>query len=98
MMGQRRRFSQEEKLAILREAGLSKITEVLHKYNLSYSVFHRWRRQFAPGTEYKPKAAARKEDPKIKSLTEENELLKKIIESQAVLLGLKAEQQKRNSS
>lgn len=98
MTDQRRRFSYEEKMQILQEARQSKIMEILHKYNLSYSVFHRWRKQYSADAEGKPKTPDRKMDAKMKELAEENALLKKIIESQASLLELKEELQKRNSS
>jgi len=41
----RRKFSQDEKQAILEEAHHRGITTVLREHKLSYSVFSRWKEQ-----------------------------------------------------
>jgi transposase-like protein len=45
----RRSFSAEEKLAIIHEADQFGATQTLRKYNLSHSVFRRWKDSFNHG-------------------------------------------------
>ena len=86
----RRKFSEDQKHVILKEASQKGISVVLREYSLSYSVFSRWKKQLT----------ADKKEPKsnyrilqeIKDLVTENERLKKIIANQAVLLELKEEE------
>jgi putative transposase len=89
---QRRTFSDEEKLKVLREAGQQGITIVLRQYKISYSVFTRWKQYFL----------LQGIDPigiktEVKNLREENTRLKKIIADLALSLELKDEELKRVS-
>jgi putative transposase len=93
MPAQRRRFTLEEKLEILQEAKQSGITAILRKHNLSYSVFHRWKDKLMQGAKNDlPKSLQENLRGRLKELVEENNLLKKIIANQAVLLELKEEE------
>jgi putative transposase len=83
MAAKRRSFSTEEKILILQEAAQSGISNTLNRHNLSYSVFSRWRQQMK---ERKDLSSTSKISAEIKSLKEENTLLKKIIANQALEL------------
>jgi putative transposase len=64
-----RRFTLQEKLAILEEAEKIGTTPTIRKHDLSHSVFLRWRNQFK-------KAAA---NPEVRTLRLEIEKLKETI-------------------
>jgi putative transposase len=90
MAAQRRKFSDEEKLNILHQAGQKGTSNILRHYNISYSVFARWKHSFQKkGID--PTAA--KSEATI--LFEENSRLKKIIAEQALSIELKDEELKR---
>jgi putative transposase len=93
MAAQRRKFSDEEKLNILHQAGQKGTSNILRHYNVSYSVFARWKKTFQKqGID--PMAA--KSETTI--LTEEDGRLKKIIAEQALFLELKDEELRRLNS
>ena len=83
-MAQRRKFTDEEKLNVLIQAGQSGVTNVLRHYNISYSIFARWKQSFLKkGID--PFSSTNEN----KSLLEENMRLKKIIADQAISLEMK---------
>jgi putative transposase len=87
----RRQFSAEQKLVILNEAEHQGVTQTLRKYNLSHSVFLRWKNQFNSGGSSSLKPQYNKVDPELRALQEENARLKKIIGNQALELEFKTE-------
>jgi putative transposase len=89
-MTQRRKFTDEEKLNVLIQAGQNGVSNVLRHYNISYSIFARWKQSFQKkGID--PLSANTGNKP----LLEENLRLKKIIADQALLLEMKDEELKR---
>jgi putative transposase len=96
MSASRRKFTDEEKLEILRQASQSGITEVLRKHNLSYSVFTRWKQKFIEQSFIS--GGAHFTSTEMKLLQEENSRLKRIIADQALALELKNEELRRLSS
>jgi len=93
MAAQRRKFSDEEKLNILHQAGQKGTSNILRHYNISYSVFARWKKNYQKkGID--PTAA--KSETMI--LAEENSRLKKIIAEQALSIELKDEELRRLTS
>lgn len=93
MAAQRRKFSDEEKLNVLQQAGQQGVSNILRHYNISYSVFARWKQSFRE----------RGIDPigsktETKLLMEENARLKKIIADLALSLELKNEELNRMHS
>ena len=98
MATNRRKFNEEQKLHILGEAGQEGITQTLRKYNISHSVFHRWKRQFNTGGSTGLKPQYNKADPEKKALEIENARLKKIIANQALELEFKTELLKKADS
>ena len=93
MAAQRRKFSDEEKLNILHQAGQKGTSNILRHYNISYSVFARWKKSFQKkGLD---PTAVKSESV---MLAEENGRLKKIIAEQALSIELKEEELRRISS
>ena len=76
MTTSRRRFTIQEKLAILEEADKNGTMTTIRKHNLSHDVFLRWRHQFK-------KSAA---NPEVRALQLEIEKLKETIAQQALKL------------
>lgn len=89
MPAQRRKFNLEEKMNILQEAMQMGVTAVLHKYNLSYSVFYRWKQKMTEdrGTVKRSSSSSSRDD--IKAILEENAMLKKIVANLALELEMK---------
>lgn len=89
----RRKFTTEDKLDILQQASQLGITNILRKYNLSYSVFSRWKQQLTDRSTSGSNNAQDYTD--ILVLKDENVRLKKIIADQALAIELKNEELKR---
>lgn len=91
MKRERRSFSPEDRLAIVQEGQREGTTATCRKYNLSPSLFAKWRSKYlAKGVEgLKP--AYPRVDPAIRALEEENERLKRIIARQALEIEVKSE-------
>jgi putative transposase len=89
----RRRFTDDEKHAILAEASKRGIIVVLREHKLSYSVYSRWKEKFQI-QEAPEKKSIYKIMQEIKNLTIENERLKRIIANQALEIQIKSEKLK----
>lgn len=97
MAGIRRKFTEEQKLAILEEARGNGVNAVLRKHRLSYSAFSRWRLQLAFETVSGSKAASRFEaSNELNHYKLENQMLRKIVAEQALELLRKEEEWKKN--
>jgi putative transposase len=93
---QRRKFSDDQKLSILKEAEAIGVTAVLRTYNLSYSVFSRWKQKFVkPDIYIKNNTLSGKNKSEMKMLMQENARLKKIIADMALELERKDEELKK---
>jgi len=90
-MRTRRSYSVEQKLAILQEAEQEGLAVTLRKYDLSQSLFYRWKHQFDQKGSEGLKAQYRRVDPEVRRLEEENLRLKKIIARQALEIEVKTE-------
>ncbi|HVY73229.1 MAG TPA: transposase [Puia sp.] len=89
-MTNRRKFTEEEKRAILAEANRRGTNVILRDYKLSYSVFSRWKEKFEPADK-KGHASFYQLMQQLKEVSTENERLKKIIANQALELEIKTE-------
>lgn len=87
----RRVWSIEQKLQILQEAAQNGPTETFRKYNLSPSLFNRWKNSFDAKGIAGIQAKSTQVDPAVKALQQENERLKRIIANQALELDFKTE-------
>jgi putative transposase len=90
-MRTKRKFSPEDRLSIVREAEREGRLETIRKYNLSPSLFDRWRRKYLDGGVDGLKNAHKRVDPQLKVLEEENARLKRIIARQSLELEVKDE-------
>ena len=87
MVSQKRKFTDEQKLEILRQANEMGVIAVIRNHNLSYSVFARWREKFMEKDKNKQKLILKsKTKSKLKQFMEDNTRLKKIIADQALEL------------
>ena len=85
MASQKRKFTDEQKLEILRQANEMGVIAVIRNHNLSYSVFARWREKFMEKNK-KGLTLKNKTKSKLKQFMEDNTRLKKIIAEQALEL------------
>ena len=90
MASQKRKFTDEQKLEILRQANEMGVIAVIRNHNLSYSVFARWREKFME-KDKKEQTLKNKPKSKLKQFMEDNTRLKKIIAEQALELERKDE-------
>ena len=90
MASQKRKFTDEQKLEILRQANEMGVIAVIRNHNLSYSVFARWREKFME-KDKKELPLKNKPKSKLKQFMEDNTRLKKIIAEQALELERKDE-------
>lgn len=91
MSRNKRKFTQEERLQILREAEQHGIEETLRKHHLSRSLYYRWKSKFDHSGVDGLTDKYYRVDPAIKQLEKENERLRKIIAKQALELEVKEE-------
>ena len=92
-MTNRRRFTEEQKIAILDQAMKRGITAVLREHSLSYSVFARWKQQLIKDEPAGQSSSQTRSE--LKHLYEENMRLKKIIADLALELNKKQEELKK---
>lgn len=87
----RRKFSPEDRLAVLQEVRQNGLTVTCRRLNISPSLVNRWQRKYeANGTEgLKP--SYKRVDPLVRELEEENARLKRIIARQALEIEVKGE-------
>ena len=76
MKRERRTFSPEDRLSILQEASREGQTQTCRKYNLSPSLFFRWKKKYLTKGMDGLKPAYKRVDPVLRDLEEENERLK----------------------
>jgi transposase-like protein len=87
----RRTFTPEERLSIVQEGQREGRSETCRKYNLSLSLYDRWRRKYLEHGIEGLKSKYKKIDPVVRELQEENERLKRIIAKQALEIEVKSE-------
>jgi len=95
MASQKRKFTDDQKLEILKQANEMGVIAVIRNHNLSYSVFARWREKFME-KDKKELILKNKPKSKLKQLMEDNTRLKKIIAEQALELERKDEALRKN--
>ena len=88
-MIEKRRFSPEQKMQMIREAEEIGPAAVCRKYEITHSLFYRWKNQFNTNGIEGLQGNRFKADPAIKELELENERLKKIVAPQALELEVK---------
>lgn len=97
MTNVRRKFTPEDRLSILREAEREGRANTLRKYNISPSLYNRWRKKYLSEGLKGLKDAYKRTDPEVLALQAENERLKRIVARQALELEIKSELLKKTS-
>lgn len=87
----RRKFSPEERLAIIQEAEREGSAQTSRKYNLSPSLLGKWKQRYLGKGIEGLKSAYKRIDPEVRRLEDENERLKKIIAKQALQIEIQGE-------
>jgi putative transposase len=87
----RRKFSPEERLSILQEGEREGQVATCRKYNLSPSLYARWKLKYLQKGMQGLHPSYRRVDPHVRELEEENARLKKIIARQALEIEVKSE-------
>jgi putative transposase len=87
----KRKWSEAQKLQIIQETEQFGLQETLRKYNLSQSLFHKWRRAYNGEGMQGLKPRYKVIDPAVRQLEVENERLKRIIAKQALEIEFKDE-------
>lgn len=87
----KRKWSEAQKLQIIQETEQYGLQETLRKYNLSQSLFHKWRRAYNGEGMQGLKPRYKLVDPAMRHLEVENERLKRIIAKQALEIEFKDE-------
>jgi putative transposase len=68
MASQKRKFTDEQKLEILKQANEMGVIAVIRNHNLSYSVFARWREKFMEKDKKKELILKNKPKSKLKAI------------------------------
>lgn len=91
-MEKRQKFTEKEKLAILKEAETQGVTATLNKYGLYPATFYYWKKKVAEAGDEGLKHSMTKERlQEINRLKRENDLLKKILAEKELESKLKDE-------
>jgi len=87
-----KKFSKEEKLKILKEAGLQGVTTTLNKYSIYPATYYSWKKKYTEMGEVGLDHGITKEKLKrIHELESENELLKQLLAEKELESKLKDE-------
>jgi putative transposase len=95
MANPRRKFTEDQKMEILEQAGKMGVTAVLHQHHLSYSVFARWKKKYMKTDTIVHSVTGNRVRSEMKQLLEENVRLKMIIADQALEIAWKEEEIKK---
>jgi transposase-like protein len=91
MTKERRAFTPEERLSIVQEGQREGRVQTLRKYNLSPSLYNKWRTKYLKDGIEGLKSKYRRVDPAVRELQEENERLRRIVAKQALEIEVKSE-------
>ena len=87
----KRNWSVEQKVQILQEAEHNGLTETLRKYNLSQSLFYKWKHKFDDQGRQGLEDKYRRVDPEKKALEQENKRLRELVGKLSLELEFKTE-------
>ena len=94
---ERRKFTVEQKLAILKEAETEGVTPTLRKHGIYAKMIYRWKEQLAIGGKEALSTPYRRTDPELRRLQLENQRLKNLIAEKELALQIKEELLKKTS-
>ncbi|MFN8279956.1 MAG: transposase [Saprospiraceae bacterium] len=96
-MAKYRKWTVEEKLAILKEAEQLGVTPTIRKHGIFYATYYNWKEKLnLEGTEGL-RISHKRVDPELKALQIENQRLKQIIAEKELALQIKEELLKKTS-
>jgi transposase-like protein len=96
MTKERRQWSKEEKLRIIQEVEVNGLQPTLRKYNLSQSLFHKWKRRFNEQGILGLEAQCPKVDPEKRRMEQEIKRLRELVGELSLELKFKDELLKKN--
>lgn len=85
---ERRKFTVDQKLAILKEAETEGVTQTLRKHNIYSTMLYKWREQLETRGKEGLKPYQRI-DPEVKRLQQENLALKKLLADKELAIAVK---------
>jgi transposase-like protein len=91
MTKERRKFTPEDRLSILKEAEREGQSSTIRKYLIAPSLFARWKRKYLQEGISGLKDKHKKIDPEFRALEIENERLRRIVAKQALEIEVKSE-------
>ena len=92
----KRKWSEQQKLAIIQEVQQHGVTETMRKYNLAHSLYRKWRKAYDGQGMQDLQPQYKTVDPALRQLELENQRLKNIIAKQALEIEFKDELLKKN--
>jgi transposase-like protein len=91
MTKERRQWSKEEKLRIIQEVEVNGLQPTFRKYNLSQSLFHKWKRRFNEQGILGLEAQYPKVDPEKRRMEQEIKRLRELVGELSLELKFKDE-------
>jgi putative transposase len=85
---ERRKFTVDQKLAILKEAETEGVTQTLRKHNIYSNMLYKWKEQLETNGKEGLKPYQRI-DPEVKRLQQENLALKKLLADKELAIAVK---------
>jgi transposase-like protein len=98
MASQRRKWSQEEKLFIIREVERCGLVQTMRQHQVAASTYYKWKEKYDLYGEEGLKQAYRQSDPELKRLQIENLRLKQLLADKELALQIKDELLKKTIS
>jgi transposase-like protein len=96
-MGQRKTWSAEEKLQIIKEAETDGAAEVVRKREISLATFYKWKKIHEQHGLDGLKSQKQRQDPALKKLQFENERLKKLLAEKELALSIQSDLLKKST-
>ena len=93
---EKRRFTKEEKLKVLREASLNGVKITLEKYGVYPATYYSWKKKLdAEGEENFGKKVSKARTKKLKRLEDENRQLKELVAEKELMIRMLKELRKK---
>lgn len=93
---EKRRFTKEEKLKVLREASLNGVKLTLDKYGVYPATYYSWKRKLEEeGEENFGKKVSKARKKELKRLEDENQKLKELVAEKELMIRMLKEKQKK---
>ncbi len=90
-MKERRNWTADQKLSIIKEAGRDGVTETIRRHGLFSNTYYQWKDKYDIGGIEALGSRHYKPDPELKRLTEENRRLKELLADKELALAIKEE-------